>query len=68
MAPFSIILVGEFCVTIYSNDDALKFGQHIVNNLEFMYYDMENRANGEETFVIINTAGEPLTDTDFRTI
>ena len=29
-----------------SNDDALKFGQHIVNNLEFMYYDMENRANG----------------------
>ena len=44
-----------------SNDDALKFGQHIVNNLEFMYYDMENRANGEETFVIINTSGEPLT-------
>ena len=26
----------------------------------FIYYDMESRKNGEETFVIINTTGEPL--------
>lgn len=36
------------------------FGHWILNNLTFLYFDMENRKNGEETFVIINTTGEPL--------
>lgn len=44
-----------------NREEAFNFGHHIINNLEVMYYDMESRANGEETFVIINTSGEPLT-------
>ncbi|MEG1617722.1 MAG: DUF262 domain-containing protein [Bacteroidales bacterium] len=31
-----------------------------VPHIEFLYYDMGNRTNGEETFVVINTTGEPL--------
>ena len=44
--------------------DALEFGDCIVNRLSFIYYDMGTRANGEETFVVINTTGEPLTATE----
>ena len=36
------------------------FGLFISSRLTFMYYDMEDRKNGEETFVVINTTGEPL--------
>lgn len=38
-------------------------GDYLVEKLTFMYYDMGNRRNGEETFVVINTTGEPLTAT-----
>ena len=41
----------------------LEFGTYIAQKLTFMYYDMGNRKNGEETFVVINTTGEPLTNT-----
>ena len=37
------------------------FGKYLLNKLTFQYYDMETRENGEETFVVINTTGEPLT-------
>lgn len=37
------------------------FGDYILKKLTFQYYDMETRENGEETFVVINTTGEPLT-------
>lgn len=40
-----------------------EFGVFITTRLTFMYYDMENRKNGEETFVVINTTGEPLSST-----
>ena len=40
-----------------------EFGAFITTRLTFMYYDMENRKNGEETFVVINTTGEPLSTT-----
>jgi len=40
------------------------FGEFIVNNLLMLYYDMGHRTRGEETFVIINTTGEPLTATE----
>lgn len=40
-----------------------EFGAFITTRLTFMYYDMENRKNGEETFVVINTTGEPLSST-----
>jgi len=40
------------------------FGDFIINNLQLLYYDMGHRTRGEETFVIINTTGEPLTATE----
>ena len=40
------------------------FGEFLIDKVFFLYYDMENRRNGEETFVIINTTGEPLTATE----
>lgn len=40
--------------------DFVKFGSFLLNDLQMLYYDMGNRTRGEETFVIINTTGEPL--------
>lgn len=40
-----------------------EFGNFLTTDLSFMYYDMEDRKNGEETFVVINTTGEPLSKT-----
>ena len=48
----------------YSEDDCSKFGDYISNKLTFLYFDMENRKKGEETFVVINTTGEPLSQTE----
>ena len=47
-----------------SEQELKKFGDFIVNNLQMLYYDMGNRTRGEETFVVINTTGEPLTATE----
>jgi len=44
--------------------DATSLGKYLVNQLSFIYYDMGNRTNGEETFVVINTTGEPLSTTE----
>lgn len=41
-------------------DNLEELGDFITTNMEFLFYDMENRTNGEETFVVINTSGEPL--------
>lgn len=46
-----------------SQEDLLALGDFIANKLEFLFYDMGTRENGEETFVIINTTGEPLSAT-----
>lgn len=43
--------------------DLLKFGDWLLNKVTFLYFDMENRKNGEETFVVINTTGEALSAT-----
>lgn len=40
------------------------FGRYVCNMLQFVYFDMGDRNNGEKTFVIINTTGEPLTATE----
>lgn len=40
------------------------FGEYVLNNLRILYYDMENRSRGEETYVVINTTGEPLSATE----
>lgn len=42
----------------------LELGEFVLNNLKVLYYDMENRSRGEETYVVINTTGEPLSPTE----
>ena len=37
--------------------------KHIVN-IEFLFFDMQNRKYGEEQFVVLNTTGKPLTITE----
>lgn len=37
-----------------------RLGDFLVKHIKFLFYDMMNRKNGEETFVVINTTGEPL--------
>ncbi len=44
--------------------DYINFGNFILNNIYVLYYDMENRSRGEETYVVINTTGEPLSATE----
>ena len=46
-----------------SSLDFLEFGDWLMNKVTFLYFDMENRKNGEETFVVINTTGESLSST-----
>lgn len=46
-----------------SSFDFLEFGDWLLNKVTFLYFDMENRKNGEETFVVINTTGESLSST-----
>lgn len=43
--------------------DCVEFGEWLLNKVTFLYFDMENRKNGEETFVVINTTGESLSST-----
>ncbi len=40
--------------------DLKELADFILTKLEFLFLDMGTRENGEETFVIINTTGEPL--------
>lgn len=47
------------------DESSLKdFGYYVCHMLYFVYLDMGDRKNGEKTFVIINTTGEPLTATE----
>lgn len=39
-------------------------GTFITERMDFLYCDMGNRTNGEETFVVINTTGEPLSGSE----
>lgn len=48
----------------FSSIDIENIGGNIAKNLSFLYYDMGNRTNGEETFVVINTTGEPLSSSE----
>lgn len=53
----------DFILNDKNNEWCFEFGEFLTLKLTFMYYDMENRKNGEETFVVINTTGEPLSNT-----
>ena len=48
------------CLADKDSDWCRAFGDFLMHKVTFMYYDLENRPNGEETFVVINTTGEPL--------
>lgn len=37
-----------------------QLGDFIQEHIKFLFYDLGSRQNGEETFVVINTTGEPL--------
>ena len=41
-----------------------KVALHILKNINFLFFDMENRTYGEEQFVVLNTTGKPLTITE----
>ncbi len=45
-------------------EQVISFGHYVASQLLFIYYDMGSRKEGEETFVIINTTGEPLSSTE----
>lgn len=47
-------------MTVRQGVDWCGFAGFLLNQLTFLYYDMGTRENGEETFVVINTTGEPL--------
>ncbi len=40
------------------------FGHFLCEQVEFLYFDLENRAHGEAVFVLINTTGKELTTTE----
>lgn len=44
--------------------DLDRLGTFITERMDFLYCDMGNRTNGEETFVVINTTGEPLSGSE----
>lgn len=48
----------------YQEFDYVSFGEFLLKNLRVLYYNMENRSRGEETYVVINTTGEPLSATE----
>lgn len=53
----------EHCLDNKSDEELVSLCDFISTKLDFLFYDMGNRENGEETFVIINTTGEPLSAT-----
>ena len=59
----SLRKIDDICQKLQNKNLIFKFGDFILHKVAFLYYDMGNRANGEETFVVINTTGEPLTAT-----
>lgn len=61
----SMILAMEIIENKLSDfGDLQKFGDFLLNKIEFFYFDMKNRETGEDMFVVINTTGEPLTATE----
>ena len=59
-----VLLQVENILRNKNDTDIVDFANFLINDLTFLYYDMGSRKNGEETFVIINTTGEPLTATE----
>ena len=54
------VVIIETTISQRADIDWRRFADFILNRLTLLYYDMGTRENGEETFVVINTTGEPL--------
>ena len=59
----SMLKTLEKTESLLKDKDCAEFGEWLLNKVSFLYFDMENRKNGEETFVVINTTGESLSST-----
>jgi len=44
----------------WKEEDWADFGDFLTQQVRFLYYDMGSRKNGEDTYIVINTTGEPL--------
>lgn len=61
----AIFTIQRFLKNSFNDSAAISsFAEAIVNRFSFIFYDMGNRMRGEETFVVLNTTGEPLTSTE----
>lgn len=60
----AIYTIRNFLKTFSDTDSISSFAMAIATRFSFIYYDMGNRTRGEETFVVLNTSGEPLTATE----
>lgn len=45
-------------------DKIEQLASYIIDKIQFLYYDMMSRKDGEDQFVVINTTGDPLTFTE----
>lgn len=46
------------------HDQLAAISDYILRRMSFIFYDMESRTKGEDTFVIINNTGQPLTSVE----
>lgn len=61
----AIYTIQKFLKDSFNDSENISsFAEAIANRFSFIYYDMGNRMRGEETFVVLNTTGEPLTSTE----
>ena len=59
-----LLAINSISSLISEFNDKPSLANHILKNISFMYFDMENRTHGEEQFVVINTTGKSLTVTE----
>ena len=61
----ALYTIKKFLQESFSDSESISsFAKAIATQFSFIYYDMGNRMRGEETFVVLNTTGEPLTSTE----
>lgn len=61
----ALYTIKKFLQESFTDSESISsFAKAIATQFSFIYYDMGNRMRGEETFVVLNTTGEPLTSTE----
>lgn len=61
----ALYTIKKFLQEFFTDSESISsFAKAIATKFSFIYYDMGNRMRGEETFVVLNTTGEPLTSTE----